>query len=204
MAKPARRRFNGTQYKEDFLDLIKANPEMAADSAKRLAARKVRAENQVEDDETATKGVVALMVGITVTSATGWWSGGLQAKRDALVDDWELQGAESVGAAVADTPFPWQHERGVGHPMYWFGFFPKLLLVPVVAAGWAGIAAAMRKKNQAPGYVEKAMTTTALMSFGVFAASFVGEISYVGKEKKYARDGVDSVASSTNGGALAA
>lgn len=183
-----RPRFNATEYKEDFLDLIKTNPELAADSAKRVASKKVRAENQVAEADMATRELVAFLLSTVVMAGAGWWSGSMRAKRDALVADWEMQGADSVGASVADTPEPWDHESGVKNPTMWW-FFPKLIVFPIGSGILAVIAAGLRKKGQMPGIFERAMTMTAISTFGFTVASVVGGMSYDRKEKSLASAG---------------
>lgn len=196
-----RPRFNATEYKEDFLDLIKTNPEMAADSAKRLAGRKVKAENQVADADEATRDLVGFMIAAVATAAVGWWSGSMRAKRDAIVADWELEGAESVGANIGETRHPWEHERGVADPTkLWF--VPKLLFVPLGTGLLAVGAAALRKKGMPAGIFEKGMVMATVSTFGLTVASITGGIAYDRRERHYVTEAPNSVAA--NGAVLPA
>ena len=185
-----RRSFNPRSYRDDFMDLIQANPTMAADSATKLAGRKVRAENQAMASDTASTDLVASMVTFLIMGGAGWWQGSMKAKRDMLVADWELEGAAEVGASLQESPKPWNHERGVANPTTWW-VVPKLLVLPVGTGILALIAATMRK-GASPGIFEKSMTLSAVGTFGLTLASLVGGYSYEMKEKKMAATAVES------------
>ena len=190
MAKKAamqrRPRFNPTEYREDFEDMIKVNPELAAKSASQLAGKKVRAENQVADADSATRELIAFLGSTVVMGVAGWWMGSMKAKRDALIADWEAEGAESVGASLTEDEAPWDHERGVGNPTKWW-FFPKLLVLPLGTGLVAMIAASMRKKGRSAGGFERTMTMSAISTFGLTIASLTGGRAYASKEKKLAK-----------------
>ena len=185
MAKKAmqrRPRFSTTEYREDFEDLIKTNPQLAAKSASQLAGKKVRADNQVADADNATREMVAFFGSTLVMGAAGWWMGSLKARRDVLIADWEAEGAESVGASLTEDKVPWDHERGVSNPMKWW-FFPKVMVLPIGTGIAAMIAASMRKSGQAAGGFERTMTMSSIGTFGLTIAGLVGEWSYTRKEK---------------------
>ncbi len=181
-----RPRFSSTEYREDFEDLIKTNPELAAKSASQLAGKKVRAENQVVDADNATRELVAFLGSTVIMGFAGWWMGSLKAKRDALVADWEAEGAESAGASLSEDPAPWDHERGVSNPMKWW-FFPKLMVIPLGTGLVAMIAASMRKKGQAASGFERTMTMSSISTFGLTIAGLTGGMSYARREKKLAK-----------------
>jgi len=182
-----RPRFNAKDYRSEAMDLIKTNPELAADSMTKLAGRKVRAENQVAEADNSTRDLGAAVISFALLSATGWWLGSMEAKRDLLVADWELEGAADVGANLQETPYPWDHERGVADPTTFF-FVPKLLVVPVVSGAIAGIISASRPKGSDPGTWERGFTITAISSFGLMLAKVVGRFAYERKRKKMLAD----------------
>ncbi len=185
------RRFNPRSYREDFMDLIQANPTLAADSATKLASRKVRAENQASASSGASTDLIATLVTFVVMGGAGWWQGGMKAKRDALVADWQLEGAESVSASLQDTPKPWNHDRGASNPTTWW-MIPKLMVLPLGTGLLAMIASGMRKRGAAPGAFEKSMTMSAVGTFGLTIASLVGGYSYDKKETKLAGTAIES------------
>ncbi len=185
------RRFNPGSYREDFLDLIKTNPDLAAQSATKLAGRKVRAENQVTASDTMTSDLIASMFTFLVMGGAGWWQGSLKAKRDILVADWQLEGAESIGASLQEHPKPWSHESGVSNPMTWW-MIPKLMVLPFGTGLLALVASSMRKKGGRPGAFEKSMTLSAVGTFGLTIASMVGSYSYEKKEAKMTASPVES------------
>lgn len=188
-----RPRFNPTEYREDFKDLIATNPELAAKSASQLAGRKVRAENAVAEADNATRELLGGLTSVAVMSVGGWWLGNLEAKQMALIDDWEAEGADMQNVSVADVKHPWDHENGVKNPMKWW-FFPKVLVLPLSTGVLALISASMRKGNQMPSTFERAMTLSAVSTLGLSVASMLGSVSYERKAKKIqAKGGLNSV-----------
>jgi hypothetical protein len=181
-----RPRFNPTEYKEDFMDLMKVNPKLAADSATKLAKTKRNQDDELHSSDMATKELVAFLGTSLVMAAAGWQSAGWMAKRDALIADWETEGAESVGATITDTPEPWDHEQGVKDPTHWW-FIPKLMAYPLGFGALALISASMRKRYEAPSGFERFATLSAQSTFGLMIAQMVAGWSYKSKEKKLAK-----------------
>lgn len=184
------RRFNAQSYRDDALDMIKTNPELAANSMTELAGRKVRAENRVAkarnqatDAQEGAADLGGLITALVVMGATGWWAGSMDAKRDVLVADWELEGAESVGASVTQFPEPWNHERGVSDPTAWW-MIPKLIVVPLGTGALAGILAAARNQNAPASWFERGMTFSAISTFGLVVAKVIGRIAYHRRKTK--------------------
>lgn len=182
------RRFNPGEYRQDMIDLIKTNPELAAKSATTVASRKVRAENSAASDAEDTRNLIAAIVTFGVMGATGAWQGSMAAKRDAIIDDWELEGAERAGVSLTDAPVPWSSDAGVGDPTKWW-VIPKMLVVPLGTGILAVIAASMRKRGAMAGALEKSMTFSAIGTFGMTLASLVADFAYRRKEKKIAQGG---------------
>ena len=185
------RRFNPQTYRDDALRLIKANPERAAESFTELAGRKVRAENRVarsrnqeRDLREGSADLGGLIVTMLVMAGTGWWAGELDAKRDILIADWELEGAEQVGANVTNTPEPWDHEQGVADPSTWFGIIPKIVVVPLSMGALAGILAAAREANTPASWAERGATMSAVSTFGLLVAKVIGRMAYARKKRK--------------------
>lgn len=188
MAKTAisrRPRFNPTEYKEEFLDLAKTNPELAAEAATKLARRKRNQDDQLDDADESTTGLVAALGTFVITGAVGALYGSNRAKRDAILRDWEAEGAAAAGTSTATTPEPWMHPRGVSDPTKILGF-PKLAIPPVVLAAIAGITAAVRGKKKRASTFERTMTMSAIGTTGVFIADFVASYFYKKKENKLA------------------
>ncbi len=180
---PAKRRFNPKEYKEDFTDLAKVNPPLAAKAATDLARRKRNQDDALAESDMATKGLMAFMGTTAIMATAGWWNGSMKAKRDALIADWETEGAVGVGASTAEYPDPWDHAAGVSDPCCWW-MVPKLILFPALTGGLAILAASMRPARKAPGGFERTMTMASGATLGLVIANMTAGWSYRRKEKK--------------------
>jgi hypothetical protein len=188
MAKHAiskRPRFNPSEYKEEFLDLAKTNPELAAESATKLARRKRNADDELADADATTTGLVAGLGSFAIMALVGAWQGSLRAKRAAIIAHWEEEGAAIEGVDPRTTPTPFTHPNGVSDPtMLWM--FPKILLPPVALAVAAGIAAVARGKKKQAGAFERIFTMSAIATGGLAIADIVGTWAFNRKEQKLA------------------
>lgn len=185
------------------MDLMKTNPALAAESATKLARKKVNQDVELGEADNSTKGLVAFLGTTVFMGLAGWWTGGMKAKRDALIADWEAEGAQSVGASLAQAEYPWDHERGVKDPTTMW-YMPKLIVFPLVSGVLALISASMRKGRAAPSGFERTMTMTAGSTFGLMVANMIGSRSYKAKEKKLEKaTDLNSVKAQTTNGAMA-
>lgn len=163
------RRFNPAEYRDNAMDLIKANPELAADAVTKLARRKHNADTELKKASEGTKDLLAFFGMTGVLALVGMWNGSMAAKREALIDAWEAGGASIAGANLVDADEPWKHEGGVSDPKMLF-FVPKLLLVPMGFGLLWGITASMSKGKEAGTFQRFAALTT-----GTTAAYFVAD-----------------------------
>lgn len=167
-----RRKFNPSEYKSEFLELAKANPELAADSATKLARRKRNAEVNVMDATEQTQNLLAFMGTMALMAAAGWWTGRMTAQRDALINDWMVEGAAMAQADPAQYEEPWDHPQGKSDPTKWW-IMPKLLVFPLVTGIAAATAASRRSSREDAGTFERWMTMSSISTLGLFVATSV-------------------------------
>ena len=66
--------------RDEALDLIRINPELAAESVTKLARRKHNADNDLDKATEGTKDLIAFLGTLGVMAGVGWWAGSLRAK----------------------------------------------------------------------------------------------------------------------------
>lgn len=180
-ASTAVRKFNPSEYKSEFLELAKANPELAADSATKLARRKRNAEQNVGAATEQTQNLMAFMGTMAIMAVAGWWSGRMTAQRDALIDDWIVEGAAMAQADPTKYEEPWEHPKGKSDPTKWW-FMPKMLIFPLVTGLAAATAASRRSDRDDAGTFERWMTMSAISTLGLFVAGSIR--NWVAKKRR--------------------
>lgn len=130
----AKKAFNPVEYKQDFMNLATTAPHEAADVAMKWRDRFM---NQAADMSKSTE--QALEIGIAGTSAFGFGflDGGWEAKREAMIVDWEEEGHVEAGADIGEHPEPFSHPEGGKDPTKLFGMVDKVLVGTLVLAGLA-------------------------------------------------------------------
>jgi hypothetical protein len=130
----AKQAYNPVEYKQDFMNLATTAPAEAADVAMKWRDRFM---NQATEMRKSTE--QALEIGIAGASAFGFgfFDGGWEAKREAMIVDWEEEGHIDAGADLSQYPEPFSHPEGGKDPTKLFGMVDKVLVGTLILAGLA-------------------------------------------------------------------
>lgn len=171
-AQAMQRRFNPKEYHKDASDLMKRNPELAADAMTKLARRMNQAEGELSEGQELTLSIVSGLFASAVMLGIGFWNGDNEERAKALIEDWEMSGAAAVGADLEQYPEPWDHPEGIKDPRKILKFIPKTL---VSTAGFivGAIAVGAATKNT-DNVLYRILRDAAFLNFGYFLAK-VGE-----------------------------
>lgn len=141
------------QYMQEFTTLAAASPQDAAEVAMQWRERFM---NQVERMRKSSEELTELGVAGVSAFGMGFFDGGWEAKRQALVDAWEDTQDE---ATLKDTPAPWDDkDTGIKDPQKAFGLVDKSLVSTLV---FAGIAISNLAKKYTPVFRAAALGTGA-------------------------------------------
>lgn len=180
-ALPNRRDLNPAHFKAEALELMQANPALAAQSMTQLALSKRDAERELNISRESTNDLVAFAVSTGLVALIGLWDGSVMAKRDAIIAGFEEQGL--IGAGDEPNAEIWK-AAGVKEPGKLFGVIPMGLLVPVAFGVMSVIAAARRDERAPAGTFERVTSVTATTTFGVWVAGMTRASGYRRQQTK--------------------
>lgn len=183
-AAPARatgvRRFNPAEFKNDFLDLVKVNPGLAADTATKIAEQRSHQNRELNAASDNTADFLAFALSTGVVAAVGMWDGSIQAKRNAIIAGWETAGLVPVGTEPESGMWKTQGVKDPGK--LWI--IPYSLLTPIVLAGLAVGAAAARDEHDPAPWYERTLAVSAVSTWGLFIAGLTRSYGYRAQEKR--------------------
>lgn len=116
--------FNPVEYKQEFMTLASTAPQEAAEVAMKWRERFV---NQAESTRKGMQTAAEIGAAGLTAGGMGYLSGGWQAKRDAMIRDWEAGGAVEAEADLEEHPTPFSHPKGEKDPTKLFGLINKTL-----------------------------------------------------------------------------
>lgn len=172
----ARKQFNPTEYKQDFMNLATTAPQEAADVAMKWRERFMnQAETMKKSHETlATIGLAGLS-----SFGVAWFDGGWEAKRDAMIRDWQEDGHVEAEADLEEHPTPFSHSEGGSDPTKLFGVVDKTLVWTLFLAGLAAFNVFGKKYTP--------LVQAAALGSGAYWAGSIGRnLGYGRVEKKLA------------------
>lgn len=166
--------FNPSSYKAEALDLMKANPSLAAQSMTQLAGSKRAAERELNIATETTQDLAAFAVSSILVGLLGMLDGTIMAKRDAIIEGFETDGLIQPGEEPPSTL--WKAE-GIKEPgKLWF--MPYNLLIPIVLGGVAVGLGAGREEDESPSTAERVFAVSATTTFGLYVASITRAAGY--------------------------
>jgi len=175
-----RKRFNPSEYRADFQDLMAVNPGLAANAATSLAKSKRAAEREVNAAEDATADIIAFLVSSGIVALVGMWDGTVMARRDAILEQMEAGGL--LAAGEEPTRDLWK-AQGIKEPgKLWI--FPTSLLVPIALGAVAVVVAAGREEDEPASVAERIFAVSATSTFGLFVASLTRGAGYRWQQKR--------------------
>jgi len=178
---PSRREFNPSHFNAEALDLMQANPPLAAKSFTQLAVAKRDAERELNMSRESTSDLAAFAFSSGIVALVGLWDGNVMAKRDALIANFEEQGIVAPGAEP--TSQVWKDAK-IKEPGKLLGVVPMGLLLPVAFGTLSVIAAARRNENAPAGTFERVMAVTATTTFGVWLSGITRAHGYRRQQAK--------------------
>jgi len=187
------RRFNPKEYKTDALELMRSNPELAADAMTKLARTKNAAEGELSDGQEATMGIISGTLASVMMLGVGNWIGSDEEKAQAMITDWEMSGAASIGADIEQYPAPWDHPEGVKDPRKILKIIPKPLATTVGFAILAG-AVGMIAKTGTDNFGYRLLRDAAFLNVGVFLANIGANMGRARARKKMEQAAIDEAA----------
>ena len=174
------KRFNPSEYRTDFADLMAVNPGLAANAATTLARSKREAEREVNAAEEATADIIAFLVSSGIVALVGMWDGTVMARRDAILQTFEASGVLAAGEEPSRELWKAQ---GVKEPgKLWI--FPTSLIVPIVLGGIAVAVAAGRDEDEPASVAERIFAVSATSTFGLFVANLTRGAGYRWQQKR--------------------
>jgi hypothetical protein len=177
------RHFNPTSFKNDFLDLVKVNPGLAADTATKIAEQRSLANRELNAASDNTADFVAFLLSTGIVALVGAWDGSIQAKRNAIISGWESAQLVQVGE---EPPGSMWKEQGVKDPADLLGvsFLPYAFLTPVLLGTLAVATAAMRDEGDPAPWYERTLAVSAVSTFGLWIAGMTRKFGYHWQEKR--------------------
>lgn len=130
-------KFNPKLYEQEFTSLATENPAEAGKIARNVQVARRNLEDELREGSRTMMEVVGIAVGSVGALGVGYLDGGWEAKRDAMIADWEAGGAAEVDANLADYPEPWMHAEGGKDPTKIFGFLDKALGITLLTTAIA-------------------------------------------------------------------
>lgn len=130
----SKKAFNPVEYKNDFMTLANTQPDEAADVAMKWRERFM---NQVATTKKSTEQALEIGLAGGTAFAMAFFDGGWEAKRDAMVTDWEDGGAEEAETTTDEHPEPFSHKEGGKDPTKLFGMVDKVLVGTLLLAAAA-------------------------------------------------------------------
>jgi hypothetical protein len=185
-AAPARaagiRRFNPTEFKNDFLDLVKVNPGLAADTATKIAEQRSLQNRELNAASSNTADFVAFLLSTGVVALVGAWDGSIQAKRNKIIAGWETAGLVPLGQEP--DPAIWKaqavKEPGTVLGQTWI----RTVGVPVLFGGLAVLSASMRDESDPASWYERTFAVSAISTWGLAVAGWTRSAGYRWQEKR--------------------
>lgn len=188
-------KFNASEYQRDFKRLAEMNPGKAAETATGVARGKVNAANRQKnaaDSEKYTK-AYAYAAAVPVTALLGAVEGMQMAKRQAMIEDWEANGAASVGADLKEHPTPFTHKDGVKDPTKLFGIIPSMVVAPAVSGIGALVLSMKKKKGKKTRFAQRWMTELSGQTLVTALSGLAWGASFEAKRKKLGEAQVSSL-----------
>ena len=187
------RSFNPSTYRAEALELMEANPALAANSMTQLAKSKREAERDLNMAEDSTSDIVAFLASSLIVAAIGAYDGTVMAKRDQLIETFEAAGTVLPGQEP--TKDVWK-SAGVKEPgKLWI--FPTALLVPILLGAGAVIVAGRRDEDEPATTGERILAVSATSSFGLWLASITRASGYRYQQKRMLNAGVQAAMTGT-------
>lgn len=172
--------FNPTSYKAEALDLMKANPTLAAQSMTQLASSKRAAERELNIATETTNDLVAFVVSTAVVGLLALLDGTVMAKRDAIIEGFEADGLIQAGE---EPPSSLWKAEGIKEPgKLWI--LPYSLLAPIAFAAAAVGLSASRDESEPAGTMERVAAVTATTTFGLYVAGMTRAAGYRMQQRK--------------------
>jgi len=189
-----RKRFNPSEYRSDFQDLMTVNPTLAANAATSLAKSKRAAERELNAASDVTADLIALTISTGIVSLVGFWDGTVMARRDAILTSWEMAG--TLGAGQEPDRAMWK-AQGVKEPGKLFGFFPISLLIPIASFAAAMVFAGNRDEDEPAGIPERVFAVTAASTLGMWTAGLTRGGGYRWQQKRMIGAAADAAMTGT-------
>ena len=185
-AAPARaigiRKFNPTEFKNDFLDLVKVNPGLAADTATKIAEQRSHQNRELNAASSNTADAVAFVLSTGIVALVGAGDGSIQAKRNKIIAGWEQ--ANLVPMGQEPDPALWKaqstKEPGTVLGQTWI----RTLGVPLALGTGAVIAAAARNESDPASWYERTLAVSAISTWGLAIAGWTRSWGYRQQEKR--------------------
>lgn len=157
----AKKAFNPVEYKQDFMNLAQSAPHEAADVAMKWRERFV---NQAEQMRKGSQQLAEVGVAGGTAWVAGMLDGTWEAKRDAMIRDWEESGHIEAEADLEEHPTPFSHAEGGNDPTKIFNLVDRMLIITLVLAG-IGVTNIFGKKAS-PYFRSAALGTGATWASG--------------------------------------
>jgi len=170
----ATRTWNPSAFNAEALELMKENPQLAARSMTQLAMHKRTAERELNLSTESTNDLVAFAVSSGMVALIGMWEGNVLAKRDAIIEGWELNGDLEVD--TEPSPELWK-AKAIPEPGK-LGPIPMGLILPVLFGIGSVIAASRRDEREPASTAERVLATTATTTFGLWIANMTRAVGY--------------------------
>lgn len=180
IARAPSRQFNPASYRAEALDLMQANPALAANSMTQLARSKREAERELNIAEESTQDIVAFLASTALVAVLGMWDGSIMAKRDSIIESFEMNGLVQPGE---EPPASLWKAQGVKEPgKLWI--LPYGLLVPVLLGAGAVALAGTRDEAEGASTLERVAAVSATTTFGVWVASLTRASGYRWQQRR--------------------
>lgn len=189
----APRAFNPSTYRAEALELMEANPKLAAHSMTQLATTKRETERELNIAQETQADLAAFLVSTALVALIGGIDGATMAKRDALIQTFEEAGLVQPGEEPARALWKAQ---GVKEPgKLWV--IPTALLIPAALGIGAIIVAARREENDRASVGERVLAVTATTTFGVWVAGATRAMGYRWQQKRMLTAGAQAAMTGT-------
>lgn len=179
-ARTAPRAFNPSSYRAEALELMEANPKLAAQAQTQLASNYRAAERDLNAAEESTQDIIAFLASTALVAAIGMWDGTVMAKRDSIIELFEANGLIKEDE---EPPRELWKAQGIKEPgRLWI--FPTQLIVPILLGAGAVAAAASREENDQASTLERVLAVSATTTFGLWVAGITRAAGFRMQQKK--------------------
>lgn len=189
----AQRAFNPSTYRAEALELMEANPKLAAHSMTQLATTKRETERELNIAQETQADLAAFLASTALVAIIGGVDGATMAKRDALIETFEEAGLIQAGE---EPPRSLWKAQGVREPgRLWI--FPVALLIPAALGIGAIAVAARRDENERASVGERVLAVTATTTFGLWVANATRAMGYRWQQKRMLTAGAQAAMTGT-------